>query len=191
MFRVALVAIATASTLVLSACSTSGSNGPRDDIGFVAEDGSAVLLEADQRALATELVFTTVDGSNTWTLSDHKGKVVLLNAWGPWCAPCRTELPELQKLYEAKAAEGLEIVGLATRTNEAAVDAFVSTRGIEFPQLADYDSAILSSLRGIPSSTVPGTIFIDRQGRIAGWALGANDPSLIRSLANALLEEQV
>jgi hypothetical protein len=98
-------------------------------------------------------------------------------------------LPELQKIYTELSSKGLMIVGLATRTNATSTLAYTKKFNITYPQLADYDSAALAQIPGIPSATVPGTIFIDRKGRVAGWALGAADPALIRSIAQSLLEE--
>ena len=172
----------------LAACSTSNLQSG-DQTGFVAADGSAVVKEVGARGESVELSAAEITTNDMWKLSEQRGQVVLLNAWGPWCAPCRKELPELQKLSDEFAAKGLLIVGLATRTNATSTLAFTSKFGITYPQLADYDSAALATLRGIPSSTVPGTIFIDRKGRIAGWALGAADSALIRSITQSLLDE--
>jgi peroxiredoxin len=78
---------------------------------------------------------------------------------------------------------------MATRTNQAAVEAFVRKQGVTYLQLADYDSKVMVQLEGVPSTTVPSTIFIDRKGRVAGWALGAVDEALLRSIVKSLLEE--
>ena len=174
----------------LAACGgTSALTG--DQTGFVSADGSAVLRDVSARGDAVSLTVPVIASSEEWNLADHRGEVVLLNAWGPWCAPCRKEVPQLQKLSDSLKSRGLLIVGLATRTNDTAVLAFADKNGVTLPQLADFDSAALASLRGIPSATVPGTIFIDREGRIAGWALGAADPALIESLTKSLLDEKV
>ncbi|MEY4347879.1 MAG: hypothetical protein RIS43_298 [Actinomycetota bacterium] len=177
------------SCVVLAGCSSGSQLQNGDQTGFVSADGSAVVKNAAERGEPVELIANEIKSNNPWKLSEHRGDVVLLNAWGPWCAPCRKELPELQKIATQLEPKGLKIVGLATRTNATSTLAFTEKFNITYPQLADYDSAALSQLPGIPSATVPGTIFIDRNGRIAGWALGAADPALIRSIAESLLDE--
>jgi len=161
-----------------------------DQTGFVAADGSAVVLEVSQRKPATNLQATSVDGEVNWQLSSETGNILLLNTWGPWCAPCRKELPILQNVQNEFADDGIKVIGMATRTNEAAVELFVTQQEISFLQLADYDSAVMVQLDGVPSTTVPSTIFIDREGRIAGWALGEVDGALLRSIVRSLIAEK-
>lgn len=184
------LAVAAVSLLLLTGCGTNSNAVDGNQIGFVAADGSAVLLDPVKRDQAVELTAKPVEGGADWQLSAQLGKVVLLNAWGPWCAPCRKEVPELQKLQQEFASKGLTVVGLATRTSRASVAAFVSENGIDYLQLADYDSRALSMIGGIPSATIPSTILIDRKGRVAGWALGAADPALLSGFIESLLEEQ-
>ena len=173
--------------VLLTSCSTSGSSNG-DSIGFVAADGKAVLRDVENRGEVIELVGTLLDGSS-WKLSDYRGEVVILNAWGPWCAPCRKEVPDLQNLLNKYSTSGLQLFGFATRTTNSSVNAFVNKHEITYPQVADFDSALISQIPNVPSATVPGTIFIDKKGRVAGFALGAADISLIRSLTKSLLEE--
>jgi len=175
--------------LMISLASCASNNLKNEEsIGYVAADGSAVLRDVLERGPVIELAGKLLDGTG-WKLSDYRGQVLILNAWGPWCAPCRTEVPRLQELLNKKFAEGLKVFGFATRTNESAVNAFTAKYEISIPQIADFDSAVISQIPGVPSATVPGTIFIDKKGRVAGFALGAADISLIRSLTESLLEE--
>ncbi|MEN9693214.1 MAG: hypothetical protein RLZZ330_858 [Actinomycetota bacterium] len=173
--------------ILLSSCGTSSTQND-ESIGYVAADGKAVLRDLENRGAAIELVGELLDGT-TWKLSDYRGQVVILNAWGPWCAPCRKEVPELQELQIENLETDLKVIGFATRTNVSSVNAFTSKRNISYPQVADFDSALISQIPNVPSATVPGTIFIDKKGRVAGFALGAAEISLIRSLTKSLLEE--
>lgn len=174
---------------LLTACGSSAGELQGDQTGFVSSDGSAVLRDVAQRKSAPELRGEPVAGGKEWSLAEMRGKVVLLNAWGPWCAPCRVEVPELQRLQTELGGAGLQVVGLATRTNAASVTAFTTKNQISYPQIADYDSALLGGIGGIPSTTIPGSILIDRAGRVAGWVLGAGDPVLLKDLVESLLEE--
>lgn len=189
MKRVRLFFAVAVTALVLSAC---GSNSPANDpnqLGFVSADGSAVLKDADQRSEVIDIVFGFIGDGTEWSLSQSRGKVVVLNVWGPWCAPCRKEFPELEEISQELSADGLEVVGVATRSTDTSVLNFVKTQRISFRQVEDFDSLKMSGLSGVPSSTVPSSILIDREGRIAGWVLGAADPVLLKSMLKSLLEE--
>jgi len=176
--------------LLLSGCGNHNAQlQSGDGTGFVSADGTAFFIKPEKRTEPVELMFPTVAGDSFFNVGDYRGKVLFLNAWGPWCAPCRKEAPELQDIYSQLGNRGFVLAGVATRTDATSVNAFVRNFGITYPQLADYDSHVLSKLRGVPSATVPSTILIDRTGRIAGWALGAADPSLLKSYAEALLDE--
>lgn len=175
------------SALLLSSCGQGAVQG--DQTGFVSADGSAVLRDPGQRGEPLTLHAQLLDGTK-WRLEDLRGQVVLINAWGPWCAPCRVELPVLQKLSDDYSARGLAVVGFATRTNAASVTAFTQSSGITYPQVADYDSAVMARIGGVPSATIPSTLLIDRTGRVAGWVLGEFDKALMRSLVDQVLEEK-
>jgi thiol-disulfide isomerase/thioredoxin len=171
---------------LLTSCATNVTN--TDGLGFVASNGSAVVLDVENRVKATDLTATLLDESGTWRLRAMKRSVVFLNTWGPWCAPCRKEIPELEALYK-ELGSGFEVVGFATRTTRSQAEAFLSNKNITFTQVQDFSSSVIARLDGIPSSTIPSTIFIDSEGRIAGWALGAADPTLLKSIAKSLMEE--
>jgi len=171
---------------VLTGCAQTPTNSG-ESIGYVAGNGALVLKDTANRGEPIDIDGSLINGQR-WELSDLRGQVVLLNAWGPWCAPCRTEVPLLQDLRDSLT--GLEVVGFATRTDKVAVEAFLRGRDITYPQVADYDSRLFLGVRGVPSMSIPGTLVIDKQGRIAGWALGAVDINVLRDFAESLLEEQ-
>jgi thiol-disulfide isomerase/thioredoxin len=171
---------------LVSGCAANVTN--TDGLGFVASDGSAVVIDIENRTKATDLTATLLDESGTWRLTAMQRSVVFLNAWGPWCAPCRKEIPELEALYQ-ELGSGFEVVGFATRTTKSQAEAFLKNKNITYTQVQDFSSSVIARLDGIPSSTIPSTIFIDAEGRIAGWALGAADPTLLKSIAKSLMEE--
>lgn len=175
---------AVALCLVVAACGSAQGSG---DAGFVAGDGSLVLLDESAREQVPELVGQTLDGG-TWRMSDYRGEVIVLNVWASWCAPCRAEAPELQEVWEEFEGRGVQFVGLDTRDSDAAARAFVETYGITYPNVIDRDGQLqLLFADTLPPQAIPSTIVIDPQGRVAGRALGKVSASALRGLIEPLL----
>ncbi len=103
----------------------------------------------------------------TWTFSDLRGKVVLVNFWATWCPPCRKEIPDLETLYERFQGQGLVI--LAISDEEAAkVEPFIRERKVTFPVLLDPGRKVndLFIVNGIPKSFV-----YDRSGKFVAQSM--------------------
>ena len=121
---------------------------------------------------APDFTFPGLDGKNT-SLSDYKGKVVLVNIWATWCPPCVYEMPSMQKLYNEFNGKNFEI--LAVSIDAAGVDAvapFMKKHKLSFPALMDPKGTIKSMYRvtGIPESFI-----IDKQGVLVGKIIGPRD----------------
>ena len=115
------------------------------------------------------------------SMSDLRGKVILLNFWGTWCGPCRMELPDFVKLYDKYNKDGLEIVGITIRRGESIKDVakFQDQWGLNYLLLNDingnevsevtmaYSQAIGQMINGIPT-----TLVIDREGFIVNGFVG-------------------
>jgi thiol-disulfide isomerase/thioredoxin len=109
------------------------------------------------------------DPAKTLSLNDFENQVVVINVWGQWCGPCRSEMPELQKVYEATKAKGVAFLGIDVRDNnrDAAVD-FVVDRKITFPSIYDPAMRTMIAFGGkYPTTVIPSTIVLDRQHRVA------------------------
>lgn len=117
-----------------------------------------------------------MDPARTITVDeDFAGKVVVINVWGQWCGPCRTEMPELQQVYDANRDLGVQLLGIDVRdpSRQAAVD-FIKDRGVTFPSIYDPPMRTMIAFGGrYPTSVIPSTIVLDRQGRVAGVFLRA------------------
>jgi cytochrome c biogenesis protein CcmG, thiol:disulfide interchange protein DsbE len=138
-------------------------------------------------APAPRYAATTLAGDSASTAA-LAGKVVLLNVWATWCAPCRAEIPYLQSLYERHRAEGLEIVGVSVdaRGQESVITDFANEFRMTYPIWRDPDERVQSLYMALG---VPSSYLIDRAGILRWRRLGtihANDTTLTRALAAAL-----
>ena len=130
-------------------------------------------LEADApriRIPAPDFTLTGLDGSST-TLSDYKGKVVLLNFWATWCLPCREEMPGMQTLFERYGGRGLAVIAVAAdQENIRGVRSFVKDLGLGFPILTEGNADLRNTYEvvGLPMSYL-----IGRDGRISARIVGA------------------
>ncbi len=124
-------------------------------------------------------------------LSHWKGRVVLLNLWATWCAPCRKEMPDLAKLQATLGGSDFEVVALSLdRKGLAASQAFLAETGVT--NLAAYIEPEAKALAALQALGLPATILIDRGGKEAGRLLGPADwgsPEALE-LVKALLAEK-
>ncbi|TXH05281.1 MAG: TlpA family protein disulfide reductase [Nevskiaceae bacterium] len=120
---------------------------------------------------APALAFEDLDGK-TRSLSDWRGKLLLVNFWATWCAPCLKEMPLLIKAQKQFGARGLQVVGPALDDADA-VRKLAAQLGVSYPVMADFASAdkAMSQL-GNTSGALPFSVFIDAQGRIVKTVLG-------------------
>lgn len=133
---------------------------------FVAGDGTTERFPAASRVSAPKVTGELLDGGS-FDLKTHRGKVVVINFWASWCAPCRLETPELAKVYQATRAEGVEFVGVNIRDEKDKALAFEDSFSVPYPSLFDPAGRIALGFRDVPPNAIPATIVVDRHGRIA------------------------
>lgn len=108
-------------------------------------------------------------GGGELTLSDNKGKVILLNFWATWCGPCVGEMPAFPRLVE-KYGDDLALIAVDCGEDEATVKNFLETNGYTFPVVLDLEGKV-SAL--YPADGLPYTLLIDRDGKIVSIHEGA------------------
>lgn len=126
-------------------------------------------------------------GGGQTTLSELRGKAVLLNFWASWCGPCRLEMPAIEKVYESHRDLGFAVVGVNMTSQDSAsgLAAFVKEFGISFPVALDPD-ATASRLYTI--GALPTSYFIGRDGVIRSVIVGGPmSEALIQSRVEDLL----
>ncbi len=130
---------------------------------------------------------TTLAGDEV-SLHDLRGKVVLLNLWATWCAPCRAETPYLQSVFEEHVEDGFDIVGISMDTGDAAEDVamFVDEYEVTYTILHDpqMKGMELYQVLGLPA-----TFLIDREGVLVWMRYGPipeGDPDFLAALEDAI-----
>jgi len=183
---------AAALALVLAACSSSSSGSSTGSSNFVGGNGEITTVKAASRVAAPALSGTTVAGGKD-SLAAYKGKVVVINIWGSWCAPCRAEAPNLAAVATAEAAKGVQFLGINTRDLDVSnAQRFDEKFKITYPSLFDpYGKLILKFPTGsLNPQSLPATLVVDRQGRLAARALKALTEDELRQLVDPIAAEK-
>ncbi|MFD8211207.1 TlpA family protein disulfide reductase [Streptomyces sp. NPDC059695] len=181
--------------VTLSACGgdNNGKSGGGGNTNFVTNTGGVSTVAKGERAAPNDIAGETLDGKRL-DVADLKGKIVVLNAWGSWCGPCRAEAPHFAKVAADLKDQGVEFVGLNTRDpNKQPAIAFEEDYGVPYPSLYDPQGKLI--LFGFPKGTlnpqaIPSTVVLDKEGKIAARSLMALDEKKLRSMIEPLLKEK-
>lgn len=135
--------------------------------------------EADSPGVATgrkppdelpDIALPALDGT-TQRLTQWKGKPLLINFWATWCEPCRREIPLLKTLHRERAAEALEIVGIAIDTRDA-TRKYAQSQGIDYPVLVGEQGGLEAVNAFGMDTALPFSVFVDGKGRILTMKIG-------------------
>ena len=187
----AVLGVLAAASLALTSCSaTSGSAD--GSTRYVAGDGSTTLLAPADRGPAPTVVGTTLDGKQL-DLASLRGKVVVVNFWASWCAPCREEAGALENVAKETKAKGVEFVGIVSGGKDSLDNAraFSRTFDMSYPSMFDQDNSLVLAFSGqLPPKAIPATLVLDREGRVAARALDQVDRSRLLGMIEPVLAEK-
>lgn len=155
----------TALVLALLLCLTLTACGDKETSEITSEPPSDPLAGTRYTDFTGALL-----GGGEYTLSDHEGKVILLNFWATWCGPCVGEMPAFPRLIE-KYGDDLALVAVDLEEDDQTVADFMAKNGYEFPVVLDTDGAIGALY---PTDGIPYTIIIAPDGTISATSLGAD-----------------
>lgn len=188
--------VAAITSLLLVGCSAPdqlaidyGSGGNKN---YVAGDGSVLEIAPENRK--DPIVFTgTTDSGMEVSRVDYEGKVLVVNFWAGYCAPCRAEAPLLEKSSQKWAGQGANFLGVNTYDEPQTAQAFARNYGVTYPSIIDANSgAVQLAFAGtVAPSALPTTIVLDRDGRVAARILGEiQSASILDAIIKTVVEEE-
>jgi thiol-disulfide isomerase/thioredoxin len=171
-----------------AACTAAGATAAK--LQPLARGEVAAFKVTEAPMVAPNLAFKAPDGRQL-TMADFRGRMVLLNLWATWCAPCRKEMPQLVELQSKLGSDDFEVVAVSVdRKGLDASTAFLKSIGAD--ALKPYIDIPAASINALKSPGLPTTVLVDRQGREIGRLLGPADwasPEALKLVQAALAEK--
>ncbi len=158
-------------------------NGSESQTGQ--ESGAVIGIHKGEQA--PDFTLNGLDGTPV-SLSDFKGKMVVLNFWASWCPPCRVEMPHMQRFYEEYVDKNVVVLGINLTSTEKSADAaqsFVEEQELSFPVLLDSKGDAMDTFRIV---AYPTTYIIDDEGVIQQVFQGAMNTEMLKKQFNRLAD---
>lgn len=172
----AVGAVLAAVAVTLAGCAQDSDNAQNavatgGNFEFITPGGEKVINyeESERKPLRTFSGEDVRDTDKTISLEDYDGEIVVLNSWGQWCAPCRSEADDLQEIHsELQKRKIGTVLGINVRDyNPQVSNDFLEDNGLKYPSIYDPPFKTAAALGGVPTSVVPTTIVLDKQHRPA------------------------
>ncbi|HVU92038.1 MAG TPA: TlpA disulfide reductase family protein [Jatrophihabitans sp.] len=186
-----VLAVLIAALLTVSACTGSDAvdQSAASTFKFHGATKLGEVFPQSQRKPAADFDGKLLDGG-TFSLASTKGKVVVLNFWGSWCPPCRTELPQFDLLYRKVKSRGVAFVGVDTKDAKGNAENFVRTNDITFPSIYDEPGEVAVRLGNLPAVSLPFTVLVDQQGKVAAVYVQRMSYDDLKTALDKLLAER-
>jgi peroxiredoxin len=185
-----LAACSLVALLAVSACT--GSDAVDQSAGgqyrFHLANPSGKTIPAAERKKVADFTGTLLDGAR-YRLRQDAGKVVVLNFWASWCAPCQVESPQFDILYRKNKSAGVAFVGIDTKDIKSQASSFVRDHAISFPNVYDEPGEVALRLGHLPAQSLPFTVVIDKQQRVAAVYLGKQTAQDLQPVLTRLAAE--
>lgn len=184
-----LVAVLLAFALLAGcAASTDAPEQTGSEFRFVEGTPSGEVIDAADRQDAPNITGELLDGEQ-FQLDEHTGKIVVMNFWASWCAPCRVEAPDLQQIYQTYQPQGVEMIGVLVRDTKGQGETYSQQVGLTYPSIFDPSTKVALQLRGYPLAAIPSTVVFDADGKVAAAYVSVVDLESLTSTIEKLLAE--
>lgn len=134
---------------------------------------------------APEFSLSTLEGE-TQSISDYKGKVVLVNNWATWCPPCKAEMPSLRDFHNAHVSKGFTVIAVEAGDPKEDVLDFAKTLNLQFPVWLDLEGV---SLKAIGNGSLPNSYVIDRTGTVRLAWTGEISLAMLEKYVTPIIQE--
>jgi peroxiredoxin len=181
--RLAAVAL----TAVLTAGALAGCGSESWEKKCATNADRVIECDPDQRPEAREVTGELL-GGGTYDVATDRGKVVVVNFWGSWCNPCRAEADDMERTYQATKAKDVTFVGVNSRDDPDAAEAFERRFGVTYPSLYDRNGSVALKF-DVTQVNTPSTLILDRQGRIAAAVRGATTAGVLQPVVERIAAE--
>lgn len=121
-----------------------------------------------QRTAPVDFNLRRLNGDGSLRLSSLRGKVVVINFWASWCAPCKSEAPRFQSAFE-RYGDRVAFVGVDTTDFSGDARSFLSRYGVTYPNVRDRNGRVLHGYGGLP---IPRTFVVAPSWRVTGYIFG-------------------
>lgn len=149
------------------------------------------LADPAERPDAPETAWPVLGEDRSLALDAYEGDVVVLNFWASWCGPCRSEQPELNDAAAALQDLGVSFLGVNVQDNSSTnAQSHETEFAIPYPSIEDPAAEFAAQFSGIGPRTLPSTVLVDRQGRVAVSLFGQTTYEEVVTLATLLAEEE-
>ena len=128
-------------------------------------------------------------GIEQLSLADLQGRVVIVNFWASWCGPCRIEQPDLNAVHALLPDSEVVVIGVNIEDTQANALAHLAEFDVPYLSLFDPVNELAGRFRGIGARTIPSTVFLDAEGRVAARLLGLTDAREMAALAGAVVAD--
>ncbi|MDP8977672.1 MAG: TlpA family protein disulfide reductase [Actinomycetota bacterium] len=171
--------------MVAAAC---GAGTPATCVDVPSARGCVDVIDASHRRPAPDTTVGLVGGGET-SLSDLRGRTVVLNFWASWCGPCRAEQPDLNDAYRELAGDDVAFLGVNLQDSESNAEAYIREFDIPYPSLFDPSTSFTAQFEGVGPQAIPTTIVIDRDGRVAARLFGKTSAPELAAVVRHVADE--
>ena len=174
--------------LLVSGCASAASSPVTIESASVvtAEPVGVTVIPPSEREQSIVIAGEAADGTPLST-AQSGGDIVVVNAWASWCPPCIEELPYLASAATEYADQGVTFIGLNSMDDPIAAASLLGSS--PYRSIDDRDGAILATIPGVPPRSLPSTVILDQQGRIAVRIIGPVQPGQLEGVLEMLVAE--